>query len=55
MEVLHATLRAVEAANRPDASQTDLDHLGQLFDQVTYDLRLENDSRRRCMAALNLL
>lgn len=34
MEVLHATLRAVEAASRPDASQADLNHLGQLFDQV---------------------
>lgn len=34
MEVLQATLGAVEAANRPDASQDDLNALGKLFDQV---------------------
>lgn len=35
MDMLHAASRAIEAANRPDASQADLDSLGQLFDQVS--------------------
>lgn len=34
MDILHTTVRAIEAANRPDAPQVDLNNLGQLFDQV---------------------
>lgn len=36
MDVLEATLRAIEAGNRPDASQSDLNALGQAFDQVSH-------------------